>query len=473
MRRGISYDCPAVYLPDPQFARSDVLRVFNHAQIYLFLGSAIITFGLLAAAFSLLRRRFDVLLLWFALFAILYGVRLEMNYQLLWALGLRPIAFQRVVIAIDFLIPIPGFFFLRELNLLGRVGRVLAMIVWPVALSLAVLTLFVGPQTSLRGVNNTFIVAVFVVLFIALVRIGPGSPDITLIRRGLFLFIAGVLYDNITGIFGHYYNVEPFAFIPLLALLGIVAGRRTLVNEQELKVIRKELEIAQRIQSSILPSSFPVSKSFRVAARYCPMSSVAGDFYDFILAKDHEAGLFIADVSGHGVPAALIASMVKLAATTHRADAENPSSLLDGMNATLCGNTHNQFVTAAYVYLNAATQELRYSAAAHPPMLLLREGEIIEITENGLMLAAFSFATYATLTQSIRPGDRLVLYTDGLLEATNKHEEEFGCLRLHALVLETANLPQAEAVDRIIASIQRWSPTQVDDLTLLVCDYTD
>jgi sigma-B regulation protein RsbU (phosphoserine phosphatase) len=106
-------------------------------------------------------------------------------------------------------------------------------------------------------------------------------------------------------------------------------------------------------------------------------------------------------------------------------------------------------------------------------MLLLREGEIIEITENGLMLAAFSFATYATLTQSIRPGDRLVLYTDGLLEATNKHEEEFGCLRLHALVLETANLPQAEAVDRIIASIQRWSPTQVDDLTLLVCDYTD
>src|ERR1700704_83993 len=241
-----------MFLPDPQFARSEVLRVFNHAQIYLFLGSAIITVGLLAAAFSLLRRRFDALLLWFALFAILYGVRLEMNYQLLWALGLRPIAFQRFVIAIGFLVPIPAFFFLHALNLLGRVGRVLATIVWPVALGLAVATLFVGPQVSLRVVNNIFIIAAFVVLFVSLVRIGTRSSDITLIRGGLFLFIVGVLYDNITGIFGHYYNIEPFSFIILIVLLGIVAGRRTLVNEQELKVIRKELEIAQRIQSSIL-----------------------------------------------------------------------------------------------------------------------------------------------------------------------------------------------------------------------------
>jgi phosphoserine phosphatase RsbU/P len=463
-----------MYFPDPQFARSDVLRVFNHAQIYLFLGSAIITVGLLAASFSLLRRRFDALLLWFALFAVLYGVRLEMNYQLLWALGLRPIVFQRIVIATDFLIPIPGFLFLRELNLIGKVGRVLAAIVWPVAISLAVATLFVGPQVSLRAVNNSFIIAAFLVLLIALVGIGPGSSDVTLIRVGLFIFITGVLYDNITGIFGrYYYNVEPFGFVVLLILLGIVVGRRTLANEQELTVIRKELEIAQRIQSSILPSSFPASKTFRVAARYFPMSSVAGDFYDFILANDPEVGLLIADVSGHGVPAALIASMVKLAATTRRADADNPSGLLHAMNTILCGNTQSQFVTAAYVYLNAETQELRYSAAAHPPMLLLRNGEIVSIVENGLMLAAFSFATYTTVAHSILPGDRLVLYTDGLLEAADVNQEEFGWQRLHALIRETGDLPQAEAADRIISSIQRWSVSQGDDLTLLLCDYTE
>jgi sigma-B regulation protein RsbU (phosphoserine phosphatase) len=108
--------------PDPQFARSEVLRVFNHAQIYLFLGAAITTVGLLAGSFSVLRRRFDPLLLWFALFAVLYGVRLGMNYQLLWALGLRPQVFQRVEIAVGFLVPIPAFFFFRTLNLLDAQG---------------------------------------------------------------------------------------------------------------------------------------------------------------------------------------------------------------------------------------------------------------------------------------------------------------------------------------------------------------
>src|SRR6202044_3540981 len=115
----------------------------------------------------------------------------------------------------------------------------------------------------------------------------------------------------------------------------------------------------------------------------------AGDFYDFIVADEKQVGLLIADVSGHGVPAALIASMVKLAATAQRSNAGDPSGLLSGMNAALCGNTQNQFVTAAYVHLDAESRELRYSAAGHPPMLLLRGGEVQEVLQNGLILAAF------------------------------------------------------------------------------------
>jgi sigma-B regulation protein RsbU (phosphoserine phosphatase) len=202
------------------------------------------------------------------------------------------------------------------------------------------------------------------------------------------------------------------------------------------------------------------------------MTSVAGDFYDFFVMNEHEAGLLIADVSGHGVPAALIASMVKVAATTQLANAGSPSKFLLGMNTILYGNTQNQFVTAGYVYLNASSRELRYSAAAHPPMLLLRNGQVTELSENGLMLAAFHFATYTTLTQLIQPNDRLILYTDGLLEATNGHLEEFGSQRLHALVRQTANLSHTEAADQIIASIQQWSANQNDDLTILLCDYT-
>ena len=448
------------------------MRFFNHAQVYLLLGAAITTVGLLAAAFSLLRRRFDRLLLWFALFAILYGLRMGMNYQLFWALGLRPQAFQRIVIATGFLVPIPAFFFFLRLDLLGRAGRVAVAIVSPIAICLATLTLLVGASGILRVINNTVVIAALGLLVVTLVRTGTGTPEITIIRRGLFVFIAGSAYDNVTGILGrNYLNVEPFTFVILLVSLGIVAGRRTLAKEQKLTQIQKELEIARRIQLSILPSSLPISGSFHVTARYLPMTSVAGDFYDILAWSDESMGLLIADVAGHGVPAALIASMVKLAATTQQAHASSPSELLLGMNTTLCGNTQNQFVTAAYVYLSASSQELRYSAAAHPPMLLVRNGEVTEVTENGLMLAAFTSATYTTFTHPIEPGDRLLLYTDGLLEAADIHDEEFGRERLNSVVRETANLSQAEAADRIISSVQKWSAIQNDDLTLLLCDY--
>jgi phosphoserine phosphatase RsbU/P len=88
------------------------------------------------------------------------------------------------------------------------------------------------------------------------------------------------------------------------------------------------------------------------------------------------------------------------------------------------------------------------------------------------MLAAFDFATYTTLTLPIQAGDRLVLYTDGMLEATNVDQEEFGSERLHDIVRATADLTHTEAADQIISSIQHWSAIQNDDLTIILCDYT-
>ena len=280
-------------------------------------------------------------------------------------------------------------------------------------------------------VDESIVTASLVVVLVALIRTGRGTQDATLIRRGLLVFTACALYGNLTDVFGGrysipYYNIEPFSFVVLLAALGIVAGRRAYNNEQSLTVIQKELEIAKEIQLSILPAALPDSKNFRVAARYLPMTTIAGDFYDFFLKSDHELGLLIADVSGHGVPAALIASMVKLAATTQRPNADSPDQLLLGMNRALYGHTQSQFVTAGYVFLDAEAQELRYAAAAHPPMLILRQGKVIEITENGLMLAAFDFSTYSTVTHPLEPGDRLLLYTDGIVEAADIHLEEFG-----------------------------------------------
>ncbi len=460
--------------PDPQLARSAVLRLFNHNQIYLLLGAAITTIGLLAAFFALLRRRrADSLLLWFALFAILYGVRVDLNYQLIRALHVDAPLFTRIRAAVGFLVPVPAFFFFRRLDLIGRITSLLAVVIAPISVSLALLALIVGPRDAFSHLNNYVITAALLLIVLGLLRAGrAASPDATLIRRALLVFTVCALVSNISDFFTDIYDIEPFSLLILLAALGIVAARRTFATEQQLTELNRELEIARDIQLSILPAAFPESQVFHVAARYLPMTAVAGDFYDFFLLGPHAAGLLIADVSGHGVPAALIASMVKLAAASGRDHAADPARLLSGINHALLGNTQSQFVTAGYVYLDAAARELRYAAAAHPPLLLLRDGEVTAITENGLMLAAFDFAAYTTLTRPLHPGDRLVLYTDGLLEAASPHGEEFGPERLAALVCATATLPPSVAVDRIVTAVGQWAAAQNDDLTVVLCDFT-
>ena len=214
------------------------------------------------------------------------------------------------------------------------------------------------------------IVAALIAVLVRSFRRGAGDRDSLVVRGGLICFVVPAVFDNLSPI----PRIEPYGFAILLACLGYVAARRTLQRDKELGEIQQELDLARRIQLSILPDSFPVSQSFRVAAKYVPMTSVAGDLYDFLLADDQHAGLLIADVSGHGVPAALIASMVKMAAISQKAQADHPAALLAGMNSALCGNTQGQYVTAAYVYLDAHARELHYSAAGHPAMFLLRSG---------------------------------------------------------------------------------------------------
>jgi sigma-B regulation protein RsbU (phosphoserine phosphatase) len=458
-------------VPDPQFARSVFLRVFNQSQIFLLTGAAITTVGLIGGGFALLRRRFDPLLFWFAAFAGLYGVHMVLEYQPLWNLDVSAPILSRIVLAVGLLVPIPALLFFEAMNLLGKLGRFLRNVVWPIESSLALVTLVVGYNKFIDDANGFLVIGALFVLIFAVLRVKKGNRDAATIRWGVLFFGACALYNNIARLFPHYYNIEPFSFIVLLACLGIVAGRRSLAQEQDLNNVQKELEIARSIQVSILPSEFPASASFNVTARYLPMTSVAGDFYDFLIVNDKRAGILIADVSGHGVPAALIASMVKLAAAAQIANVSNPSDLLNGMNATLLGNTQHQFVTAAYVYLDAEKGELKYSAAAHPAMLLLRDEEVIKISENGLMLAAFPFATYTSVSHSLISGDRILLYTDGILEALNGRDEEFGEDRLDALLKTTVNLTSTETADQIIASVQQWSLSQSDDLTVVVCDY--
>jgi sigma-B regulation protein RsbU (phosphoserine phosphatase) len=164
--------------------------------------------------------------------------------------------------------------------------------------------------------------------------------------------------------------------------------------------------------------------------------------------------------------------MVKLAAASQRAFAGNPSRFLSGMNSALMGNTQNQFVTAAYVHLNSESGELRYSAAAHPPLLLLRNGRVTQIENNGLMLAAFASTSYSTAIHKLEAGDRMVMYTDGILEASNPAGDFFGQEALCDLLKRTRDLSPAMAADSVVSSVREWSEKPDDDLTVLICDYT-
>src|SRR3984885_14695632 len=453
----------------PELTSDQVLQAFHYDAPYLFLGAAFVTVGVIAAACSIIRRKNDLVLIYFAIFAVLYGARLWVQASLLGLVIHGSTFYLRLFVGINFVVPIPAFMVFDAAGLLHRRGKVLGYVMEIILGAIALMTFAFGPLPIYQTINTT--VVIVALLAVVAQSLGSGDRDLVIVRRGLLTFVAFALFDNIVGAFRRYPRIEPYGFVAFLGALGYVAARQTLERDQQLNDIQKELEVARRIQLSILPGEFPDSAAFRVAARYVPMTSVAGDFYDFIVADEKQVGLLIADVSGHGVPAALIASMVKLAATAQRSNAGDPSGLLSGMNAALCGNTQNQFVTAAYVYLDAATATLRYAAAAHPPMLLLRDGAVLEIVENGLMLAAFSSAIYTNGAHALHLGDRIVLYTDGILEATNEQRGEFGRARRPAWIRENVRSSPQQMADRIIGVVKAWSTSQDDDLTVLVCDY--
>ncbi len=457
-------------LTDTQYTAGQVLRIFHRDEPFLFLGAAFTTVGLVCAALSVLRRRFDALLVWMALFAFLYGQRLWFDTEILGITLAGQELFARLRWAVNFVTPIPAFLFFQASGLLPRRGRYFTGSLVAIFFGLAVVTLVFGRIPVLHTINNVLVIAALPLVLVRSWMVNT-DRDSAVMRWGLLCFVVLALWDNTLGPYLLHGIIEPYGFAVFLACLGYVAARRTVRRDQELLEIQNELDLARRIQLSLLPGDFPDSPAFHVAARYVPMNSVAGDFYDFLVADASHAGILIADVSGHGVPAALIASMVKMAAVAQRADAAHPGRLLTGMNRALCGNTQGQYVTAACVHLDAVGREMRYAAAGHPAMLMLRRGMVTEVAENGLLLAAVDGVEYLDCSVPLEPGDRLLLYTDGLTEARNAAGELFGEESLMKLMKSTAIMPPAKAASEIIAHVKRWSSSQDDDLTLLVCDY--
>jgi serine phosphatase RsbU (regulator of sigma subunit) len=205
------------------------------------------------------------------------------------------------------------------------------------------------------------------------------------------------------------------------------------------------------------------------------MESIGGDFYDFSPVGDRRLGVFIADVSGHGVPAALIASMVKITFSILKEHALDPHYMMKRMNDILTGNIENQFATAAYALVDRAAMKVTYARCGHEPLLVFKResGRIIDITPAGRLIG-FSMETECeTGTADLDPGDRIILYTDGVIETCNNDRMMFGKESLHRAIISHADMTAAEFARTLTRLVHEWrgvGEKLEDDVTFVVVD---
>jgi serine phosphatase RsbU (regulator of sigma subunit) len=252
------------------------------------------------------------------------------------------------------------------------------------------------------------------------------------------------------------------------------------IVEQE--KLRRDLALAAEVQRRLLPERPPEAGIASVAAVSLPARSVGGDYYDFIEISDHQIGIALADIAGKGVAAALIMSVVHASLRIISSEGEiSLPQLADRMNRFLHRSTRsNSYATFFYAQIDERSRQLRYVNAGHNPPYLVRaldtQGvnddhmEIQELSTGGAVIGLFPQMSYEEATVDLRSGDMLIMFTDGVTEALNPNEEEFGNERLQALVRSVAHLPVQEIASRVTAELKQWIDTaaQYDDLTFVV-----
>ena len=465
--------------------QDQVLAILRSQVFNIIVGTVFLFAGLAACAIVAIRRsRGDRTLLWLGIWSATYGARPLANS--LATLGLMPnwfVVFRPYVdTLLAFLIVVIAAFAFLDLSL-GKL-RVFLHVVITVGLVIALtgmgFFLFTGSSARLMPYNKLLATCILLVL-LTVVTIPSLSRKFLLIPHrgvlalGMLLFAAEGLYVNLTRPLGHQTPAifDVLGFAVLLLSFGYVALQFISANERRLHSIENELVIAREIQRSILPRGSPERKDLSITAAYRPMTAVAGDFYEFILLDHNRIGFLVADVSGHGVPAALIAAMVKVALQTVLPCAENPGELLRQLNRILRGQLQDQFVTAAYLLIDTPNRKALYSAAGHPPLLCIRGSQLQRIESNGIVFGVVTDPDYPVCDIPIRQGDRFLLYTDGVIEPENAGGVSFGDAKLEQVVLRNHSRPPSEFVDQLLSEVRHWQPPslpQQDDITLIVID---
>ncbi len=264
----------------------------------------------------------------------------------------------------------------------------------------------------------------------------------------------------------------------VFAILLLSTGYALLVRvigEEYRKRTRLETEVAvaRTIQKSLQPSSTFKTSWCEAAGMTVPATEVGGDYFDMIKISDDEVVIAIADVSGHGVGAGILAAMTKSAVRAELYHSKAPSDLLFALNNTIYQVTDkSMFVSFAYVLLDRRTMTAQIATAGHPPIFLFRksDGVIVEARTPNLALAVQPSTQYTAETIQLNRGDELILYSDGITEAANEKGEQFGVENLKELIADTQR-PSVEALgNSILASVRAFTVKKefVDDATIVV-----
>lgn len=237
-----------------------------------------------------------------------------------------------------------------------------------------------------------------------------------------------------------------------------------------LEMQEQELKRAREIQQSLLPREIPQIAGFEVAGAWQPANTVGGDYYDVLRLGDHRLGICIADVVGKGVSAALLMANVQAALRAFASDSESPAQVCGKVNRLLCDNiATGKFVTFFFGVLDGETSTFRYCNAGHPYPLLLSEGSIRVLEQGGAVLGVFPDWRYEESIVELRAGDRLLLFTDGITEASNPSGQEFEEAGIAAFAKTNGTLTAKELNTRLLQQVSAFCNAQFqDDATLLV-----
>jgi serine phosphatase RsbU (regulator of sigma subunit) len=237
---------------------------------------------------------------------------------------------------------------------------------------------------------------------------------------------------------------------------------------------KKDLEEAEKVQASILPKKLPSAEGVRLAATYIPLDGVGGDLYDVWRRDDGRIGAFVGDVTGHGLPAALIGALTKMALSFSTQD--EPNKALAGINSALCPLIPDErFVTAVMAFLDGKSGKLQVGRAGHPPALLYRsESESAEeLLAKGPPLGFTDVAAFSLFEVELKPGDKVMFYTDGLTECSSMEGEMLGTEGLKRMMVELApELSAGELTGAILDYIDSYRGDRAlkDDITIVILE---